>query len=280
MGTTTLRLALCFLAAPAFGAGSAKVVKVTAKPTIVFVSHGSGQPWKAGDGLCIKRKNQELACGKVLKANSQLAGVMLTLTKDAPKIAVGDGVEASAAHSRTPASTSSKMAVGKDGKPKFSRWQIAAEGLGAAFFYQIFATYRFSKHIGVNVGGSFLAGSTTPDPDTGLSVSASVLQFPVSVSAFIGGGDNSFFEVNGGVDLAFMSGTAGIGSFSFGSADGMTLVPEFGVGYRYWKLGGGLTFRAMGYVLLLPSQKTVTDEVVEGTGGLNFWGGLSLGYAF
>lgn len=149
--------------------------------------------------------------------------------------------------------------------PYASRSQVSAELFGAGLFYSIYGSYRLTPNIPLNIGLSYLHFNSSDPIKTAGSVSA--LCIPISISYLIGDYSN-FLEVVGGLTLAFPSGKTEVllDNDIKQSIAHQIVVPEIGVGYRYWPKHGGIHFRAIAY-LIVGSSATIP------------WGGVSLGYA-
>ena len=263
---------LLILALPVFGS---QITKVGKNPAFFLISQESTRPWKKGDEVCVQTTEGKNACGTVLAANNKAASVRLASSAGGVKVAVGDVVVRSDAGDRSPSSAGTEETGVTMPSDNISQAQVSAELGGPGLFYSIYGSYRFAGMFCANVGLSYLSVSAASGP---VSVSETVFQVPLSVSLLLGG-DNSFFEALAGGDLVFAGGS---GSYSVlgGGFSGTTLLPEFGVGYRYWPKAGGFHFRALLMGLVLPSASASAGTVTASAGGFVPWGGLSFGYAF
>ena len=162
----------------------------------------------------------------------------------------------------------------------FSQGQVSLELAGAALVYSLMGSFRPLSNLVANLGFSRWSASSTMVSGTSFtSVSLGVTQIPASVSYLLGR-ENSYFEILGGVDLILLSGAGSFSNLS-ASGSGTSLLPEFGVGYRYWPKDGGFHFRAMLYGILFPKVDTAsTTSASTSVGGFLPWAGLSFGYAF
>ncbi len=192
-----------------------------------------------------KLKLVNTVCGNKVKTMVLLLGMGMPLTSQMPMVGASRAVAAS----------------------EMSMFQLGVEGLGAALLYSVFGSFRPVKHVAANLGFSTFNVSSSSSSGLGTSSgSVSMMQVPVSIS-FLLGGDNSFLEILGGGDLIFASdkATLPIGSSKTSSAN--TILPEFGIGFRYWPLTGGFHARATLYTIFAG-------------GSVLPWPGLSVGYAF
>lgn len=250
---------------------AATVIKSNTK--FFVVSANPSGPWKVLDTLCAVHKGTTIACGKVTKVAQNGSALVQISTRPNPKLtlAVGDTVNRTVA--RTTASESQIGTVIAAPSKYTSKFQVSAELLGAGLFYQVFGSYRFADHFAANLGISYfsVSGTTTATANgqaETANASVSLVQVPLSVSALIGDGPNSFFEVLGGVDIVFGSESANAGGIG-GSASEGGLIIDLGVGYRYWPPQGGFHFRATLYGI----YSALTSNILP-------WPAVSFGYAF
>jgi hypothetical protein len=148
----------------------------------------------------------------------------------------------------------------------YSKEQVSVEILGTGGYYSFYGSYRLARNISVNAGGSYFRFVEGLAPAGASKIDAFYL--PISVS-YLMGDDYHYIEVMGGLTLSLLTGDGQVSRANrmretFSS---QTVIPEIGVGYRYWPRRGGLTYRLMGYMLFASNQTQP-------------WGGLSMGYAF
>jgi hypothetical protein len=160
------------------------------------------------------------------------------------------------------ATTTEETTSGSSG---YSRGQVGIELFGAGIVYSIFGSFRFHQNFAANVGFSFFNGYTTNSSGTA-NVDYHLLNFPVSISALLGG-PNSNFELLAGGLITIVNGTQSSSSTLTGKLTGGGFAPTFGAGFRYWPLDGGFHFRATAYAFLISSSLYPSL-------------GLSFGYAF
>ncbi|MCB9255178.1 MAG: hypothetical protein H6617_10890 [Bdellovibrionaceae bacterium] len=81
---------LLVLSLPLF---AAEVLKLGKKGKFAVISHGENVPWEVEDNICFYRGAVEIACGRVVRANSKAAVMKIVTQREAPK--VGDEVRRS-----------------------------------------------------------------------------------------------------------------------------------------------------------------------------------------
>lgn len=267
-----LTLALFVLCGHSFG--NAKVLRTAGNPTGAFQAfEESGVEWKLNELVCVIQGSKRVACGRVAKVvQPELALVKVTALAKNASVHPGDEIlrnvdtapKAEApkqASERVPAAKEQVTTVVQDDK-RTSNFQLSVELGGAGLVYSVFGSLLFANSVGnlaLNLGFSYLALTNTDvNPNTKLSL----IEVPASLS-FLLGGAKHFLELSGGADILIASGpTTGT---SFNSA-GRLILPEVGLGYRYWPPHGGLHFRATVYGVLSSAWFP--------------YGGLSVGYAF
>ncbi len=246
---------------------AASVIK--ANRQYILVSTDASGRWKLNEKACVVRNGHSVACGKVFKISDKGNAIIRVATRTDPSLTIvaGDLVSRSG---RNLASEGQIQSSVDRFDPVTSNFQVSLELLGVAGLYDLFASYRFSKHWAANLGFSYFSVSTTALAGTA-TASISVLQFPFSISALLGDGPNSSFEILGGGDLALASGTATVISSSglSGSTSQGGLLLDLGLGYRYWPAQGGFHFRATLYGIYSLAASSFFP-----------YGGVSLGYAF
>ena len=142
---------------------------------------------------------------------------------------------------------------------EFSKAQLSVELLGAGALYSVYGSYRLAEHFAANLGGTYFSSNDSYS-------SYEIFEIPFSFS-YLSGEHNSHFEALGGFDWFHYTNKSGLNGEEqkFVNSD-LGLIPEFGMGYRYWPRDGGFHFRALAYAI-------VSTKVLP-------WVGLSFGYAF
>ncbi len=276
-------LILFSIFAPPLLAWGSEIVKTGKFPEVFYITQSADRPWQNGDRVCAYRFNKKMGCGMVTARNEKLAAVKIKALYATNPVAVGDLIAAATGQdSRSAASASEIEGSVRASGSSYSKVQLSGELLGASLVYSLFGSYRITRSLCLNAGFSYLALSTSSGPLGATTTSGSAIQIPVSVSLLLLGEKTSFLETLAGVDLLFggggNSGIIGVGSSS-GSAS--VIIPEAGIGYRYWPQDGGFHFRATAYLLLAPAvSSSSTTTTVASSSGLKPWFGLSLGYAF
>ncbi len=149
--------------------------------------------------------------------------------------------------------------------PEFSsRAQVSFELLGSGLLYSVYGSYRFMDMLAANVGISYW----TADVTTSTSIASyKFLLFPVSMSLLLGDISHNF-EIMAGALISSVSSTGvSVGTTTSDKFANAGLIPNFGIGYRYWPKDGGFHFRLM-------------LEAFVASSSFLPWGGLSFGYAF
>ncbi len=142
----------------------------------------------------------------------------------------------------------------------YSPGSVSIEGLGQAFLYSVYGSYRPHKNFAFNLGLGYFSFPS------GISSTGSVVLIPLSTSALLGGTNGHHFEFLAGGTFVAASGTA-TGSGTTSDLANSDFVFVLGAGYRYWPNEGGLHFRATLYGLVYGGNFTP-------------WPGFSIGYAF
>jgi hypothetical protein len=238
-----------------------------------FLVKDDGENLKMDDSLCVMHGGKPAYCGKVAKIKGGQIVVRITSKPDSGQpIQPGDPVEKRSGRGvASEGGGSDEMTLdGQAKKDLQSTFQLSVELGGAALLYSVMGTYRFTPNLGVNFGfGYFSISDSATSGLTTATASTSVIQFPISLS-YLMGSTNHFFEILAGGDLALVSASGTLATSNApglgGSFSGTTLIPELGLGYRYWPSDGGFHFRATAYGLI--------------SSGFHAWAGMTLGYAF
>jgi hypothetical protein len=282
---TLLTTSFLFGLLSATTANAAAVMKRGKDAAHYIVSQDADRPFKDGDFLCVYHEGKAVACGDVIQVGTAAAALKLTMKKKDMEVNTGDQVVHAKrpGASRAPASNQTREEVERPSSDEIrSHIQVSGEVLGTGILYSIYGSYRFSEMFAVNVGASYIPISAT---DGAVSASASILNFPASLSLFLFG-KSHMLDVTAGADLALVSGSGSVFGATFGSASKTVIIPEFGLGYRYWPKNGGFHFRVMAYGVIVPSvtvasiDPTTLATTTTTTGGLIPTVGVSFGYAF
>jgi hypothetical protein len=119
--------------------------------------------------------------------------------------------------------------------------EMGVEGLGAGIFYSVFGSYRLSQGLLFNGGLSYVQ-MTSGGP-------LSVIAIPISFSVLVGQ-TNNFMEIIGGGNFQFASRSATFTNNIQQTLANQIVLPEIGIGWRYWPKFGGLGIRITGYLLI------------------------------
>lgn len=265
-----LACGLIMLNSQAFGSS---VIKF--KGNIAFTKRPSNQMWRKGDRVCLHRHQQIVGCGTIALMNSKYAAIKLSSGAD--MAAVGDEVRLAGRN------LASYVEGSISSQNDYSKGQISIELAGASLFYNIYGSYRFTKNFSINLGFSYFGASVPTIAGAPSAATVSVTQIPVSISWLAVGEENSFLEVVGGVNSVFASGSADFASITTG---GSVVLPELGIGYRYWPRTGGFHFRSTLYAIYVPQASVSTGSISAppatsvASSSVKPWLGLTFGYAF
>lgn len=136
--------------------------------------------------------------------------------------------------------------------------QAGVEGLGAGLFYSGYGSYRWSSNFVLNVGFGYVKLQSQGPVD--------VFSVPVSFSLLIGEQLN-FMELLAGVNFQLYSRTAFFSNNIQSVLTSQPVLPEVGLGWRYWPKFGGIGLRATAYFLIANQSVYI-------------WPGASVGYTF